>query len=213
MSLYVPEHFRSADSAAAHDLIEGHPLCLLVSVEEGTPRFSPVPVFLDRDHGALGRLRFHLARANPQSVRLAERSEASLVFHGPETYVSPDWYVDTKLPPTWNYELVIAHGRATPLDDDGLLRLLADLSHDQERRLDKVPWTMEKMGEDSVRGLLRGILGFAFEIDRLEAKSKLSQNRSPADRASVRRALAAQPGQRAHEVAARMAAVDPDHDA
>ena len=197
MSLYVPEHFRTADQTAAHDLIEGHPLCLLVSVEEGTPRFSPVPVLLDRDHGALGRLRFHLARA----LRVRE------------TYVTPDWYVDTKLPPTWNYELVIAHGRATPLDDDGLLRLLADLSHDQERHLDKVPWTMEKMGEDRVRGLLRGIIGFAFEIDRLEAKSKLSQNRSPADRASVRRALAAQPGQRAHEVAARMAAVDPDHEA
>jgi transcriptional regulator len=41
--------------------------------------------------------------------------------------------------------------------------------------------------------MLKAIVGFAIPIDRLEGKRKLSQNRSAADIAGVRKGLAASP--------------------
>ena len=209
MPLYTPDHFR-ADRATAHALIAAHPLGLVFSVAsaDAPPQVSPVPVLVDADAGELGEVRFHLARANPQTGQLLEDERATFVFQASSSYVSPDWYVDTRLPPTFNYEVVVAHGRSSALDDKAVRTLLDDLSRDQERRLDKVPWTSEKMGEDRVRGLMRGIVGFRFTIERLEAKSKLGQNRAPADRAALRKALAAGATPGSRDLAARMEAVD-----
>ena len=212
MSLYVPDHFRTPSPAASHALIETHPLGLLVSVAGRAPMFSPVPVLLDAANGEQGTIRFHLARSNPHCAQLVADGEATFVFQGPQTYVSPDWYVDPELPPTWNYEVVIAHGRATPLDDDGLRRLLTDLSAAQEGRLEKTPWTPDKMGEERIRGLMRGITGFTFAIETIEAKSKLSQNRAAPDRESLREALDAEGNEGARHISRRMAELDPDRE-
>ena len=126
MPLYTPEHFR-ADTDEAHALIDAHSLGLLIT-GGNEPDVTPVPVLLDRGEGEFGALRFHLARANAQATALGQTGAATLVFQGAGTYVSPDWYTDPKLPPTWNYEVVVAHGRAFALDADGLRILLDDLS-------------------------------------------------------------------------------------
>ncbi len=202
--MYLPDAFRIDTAEQAQALIRQNALALLVVVQDGAPEFSPVPVMLDEHVGPFGRLRFHLARANPVAEILARDAASSLVFSGAQTYVSPDWYTDRKLPPTWNYEVVVARGRVTPLDDDGLRALLDDLSADQERRLDKRPWTPDKMGEERIRGLMRGIVGFAVEIEVFEGKAKLSQNRADADRESLGRALSEANDPDARAVAARM---------
>jgi len=52
--------------------------------------------------------------------------------------------------------------------------------------------------------MLRGIVGVALPIERLEGKWKLSQNRSAADRRGVREALASSNDAGDRALAARM---------
>ena len=87
--------------------------------------------------------------------------------------------------PTWNYAVVHAHGRTTVLEESGLVRVLDDLSAAQEGRLQKTPWTPQKMNQKLYREMRRAIVGFQMPIERLEGKWKMSQNRPDAARAGV----------------------------
>jgi transcriptional regulator len=191
--MYQPKHFRNDDHARLHDLIRGNALGILITVVDGSPKVNHVPVVLDAHIGICGRLRFHLARANPLADLLQSPpegpSEVMFVFRGEQTYVSPDWYGQENMVPTWNYAVVHAHGHVAVLDDNDLIGVLDDLSATQEGALQKTPWTTQKMDQDLYREMRRAIVGFQMPIERLIGKSKMSQNRPDAARAGVISAL------------------------
>ncbi|XXX74412.1 FMN-binding negative transcriptional regulator [Sorangium sp. So ce134] len=189
--MYSPEVFVETDRDRLFDLIERHSFgCLMAPDDRGGIEIAHLPFVLDRDAGPSGRLRAHVARANP-IWRLATGGRPVVaVFSGPHGYVSPRWYEQpTRQVPTWNYAVVHAHGRAAgPMSRGDLTRLLDDLSGIHERGAAE-PWSTGELDRELHENLLRGIVGLTIEIDRLEGKFKLSQNRSPADQARVVGAL------------------------
>ena len=187
--MYVPRHFSQDDTAVVHDLIRRNAFATLVTELSGRLDATHVPVVLDAEHGHLGRLRFHLARANPTSKALADGREILLVFVGANTYISPDWYANENLVPTWNYAVVHAYGSASAMDDTALRRLLDDLSASQENQLPKKPWTTDKMPPELVDKMCKAIVGFDVPIAELQAKWKFNQNRGADDRNGVVAAL------------------------
>lgn len=202
--MYVPRHFAQEDAAAAHDLIGENAFATLVTEVSGRLDATHVPVVLDAGRGRHGTLRFHLARANPTCEALECGSEILMVFVGPNTYVSPDWYAAENLVPTWNYAVVHAYGVARRMDGAELRRLLDDLSASQEKRLPKTPWTTGKMPEALVEKMCQAIVGFELPITELQAKWKLNQNRGSEDRAGVVEALETLGGDGKLAVAASM---------
>ena len=187
--MYVPRHFSQDDTAVAHDLIRTNVFATLVTEISGRLDATHVPVVLDAQRGALGSLRFHLARANPTSKALADKREVLMVFTGPHTYISPDWYANENLVPTWNYAVVHAYGTPRAVDETELRRLLDDITASQENDLPKKPWTTDKMPSDLVGKLCKAIVGFDLPITELQGKWKLNQNRGSDDRAGVVSAL------------------------
>ena len=206
--MYVPRHFSQDDTAVVHDLIRRNVFATLVTELSGRLEATHVPVVLDAEHGRLGRLRFHLARANPTSKTLAEGREALMIFVGPNTYISPDWYANENLVPTWNYAVVHAYGSASTMDDTALRRLLDDLSASQENQLPKTPWTTDKMPPELVDRMCQAIVGFDLPIAELQAKWKFNQNRGADDRNGVVAALDELGGESKLAVAETMRALD-----
>lgn len=206
--MYVPRHFSQDDTAVAHDLIRSHVFATLVTEVAGRLDATHVPVLLDAERGGLGSLRFHLARANPTSKALTDGREALAVFVGPHTYVSPDWYADENLVPTWNYAVVHAYGVPRAMSNVELRRLLDDLSASQEKLLAKTPWTTDKMPPELVDKMCKAIVGFDFPITELQSKWKFNQNRGAADRAGVVAALEELGGESKHAVAATMRSLE-----
>jgi transcriptional regulator len=202
--VYVPRHFSQDDVGAAHDLISTNVFATLVTEVSGRLDATHVPVVLDADRGVNGTLRFHLARANPTSAALETGPELLMVFVGPHTYISPDWYTNENLVPTWNYAVVHAYGVPRVLDDAELRRLLEDLSASQESRLPKSPWTMDKIPPALVDKMCKAIVGFELVIDELQSKWKFNQNRGADDRAGVTHALTELGGEANLAVAATM---------
>lgn len=213
--MYTPRHFAFPDGAldALHDLIEAHNFGILVAAADdpaAPPEAVHMPFVLDRARGAHGTLIGHVARANPIWRRFAPGRPVLVVFQGPHTYISPDWYATRGLVPTWNYLAVHAYGTPSLLESEDAIRAaLAALGATMEAGLaPKPPWTMDQVAESTLRSLIGAIVAFEIGIERLEGKRKLNQNRAPRDRAAVIAALEAQDTPDATAVARHMRILD-----
>jgi transcriptional regulator len=187
--MYRPGPYVQDDAKVLHDIIRERSFCLVAAVVDGEAQFAYAPVVVD-DDGSRGRVRFHLARANPLAKLDGARVRLSCL--GPDAYVSPDWYKTEGMVPTWNYVAVEGAGIAQQLDKTGLRQLLVDLSAVHEERLrPKKPWTIDKVPKAKMDALLNAIVGFSVSFETLEGKFKLSQDKKPEDFDSVVAALEA----------------------
>jgi transcriptional regulator len=185
---------------------------LITSGADGYPAATMLPVVWDE---TAGRLVLHMARANPHWKSIEPASPGLAVVTGPEAYVSPSWYASKvehgKVVPTWNYSAVHFSGRVTAHHDPEWLReavtLLTDVHEGRRADLGHERWSVDDAPARYVDGQLRAIVGIELAVERVEAKAKLSQNRSEADRSGVVAGLRAEGGGRGEtQVADRMAA-------
>ncbi len=186
--MYQPDHFRVDDLAEMHALMRARPLATLVSAGELGLYATHLPTML-KSEGPFGAIECHLARGNPHWKDLAAGGEALMMFHGPDAYITPSWYPSKaehgKTVPTWNYAAVHAYGRPAVMEDATWLRRHVGELTDQQERGEAQPWAVTDAPERYVEVMLRGIVGFRFEITRLEGKWKMSQNREMRDRAGT----------------------------
>ncbi len=191
--MYLPDHFRVDDLAAMHALMRARPLATLISAGASGLYATHLPTVLKAE-GPFGAIECHLSRANPHWKDLAAGGEALMIFQGPEAYVTPNWYPSKsehgKTVPTWNYAAVHAYGRPAVMQDPTWLRRHVGELTDQQERREAQPWAVSDAPERYVETMLRGIVGFRFDIARLEGKWKMSQNREMKDRAGVVQGLA-----------------------
>ncbi len=196
--MYLPASYREDRREVQFELIRTHPLGLLISSGPDGLMANQVPFTAYPDEGASGVLRMHMARANPQWKEFAGLAECLVVFQGPHTYISPNWYptkAEThKVVPTWNYATVHVWGRPRIHEDAGWLRRQIDdlTSAHEGKRPD--PWKVSDAPADFVAAQLKAIGGIEIAITRIEGKWKMSQNRSEADRRGVVEGLRADGG-------------------
>jgi len=141
---------------------------------------TPMPLLWDAERRVVIG---HIARANPQ-WRLGS-GRGLIVLAGPEAYVSPSYYPSKaehgKTVPTWNYETVHLSGVVGWFDDaarlEEVVRCLSAF-HEGDR---PEPWRIEDAPRGYIDALLRGIVGVEMRVERVEAKQKLSQNKSSPD--------------------------------
>jgi transcriptional regulator len=188
--VYLPPHFTESrpEVLAAH--LERHDFALLVSCGSSKPIASHIPIMVERDGPAM-HLVGHLARPNPQLADLVEGAEVLTIFMGPHAYVSPSWYEAGPAVPTWNYADVHAYGRVRLIEDKDWLRRLLRRLTDRHEAGSPSSWRMQDLPEPYLQGMLNGIVGLDIEVDRLEGKFKLSQNRPGGDRPRIVAALEA----------------------
>lgn len=187
--MYQPTHFREDRLEVQHRLVREHPLGLLITAGAGGLMANPIPFTLELSASERGTLRAHLARANPQVHELAAVSECLVVFQGPQAYVTPSWYATKretgKVVPTWNYATVHAWGRPRVTEDADWLRQQLEALTQQQEEARSTPWDVGDAPAPFIAAQLKGIVGLEIEVDRLEGKWKVSQNRPEGDRKGV----------------------------
>jgi transcriptional regulator len=200
MSLYTPAHFEMHDRPAAARLMHEHSFATLITPASPEPMVSHLPLLLIPGCEPHGTLLGHFARANPHWQHAAE-VQSIAVFHGPHAYISPSWYgAPERMVPTWNYATVHAHGTVEIVNDAiEAQRIIAALVQRFEGARAE-PWKFQR-DERERDALMGAIVPFRMRIRRIDAKFKLSQNRSRDDRARVIAALRAEGYADAHETA------------
>ena len=188
--MYIPEHFRARHHSTAIEFMRANPFAILISTDDNGPFATHVPLVVRQD-GERILLRGHVAKANPHWRYLEQQPRCLVIFHGPHAYISPTNYATRENVPTWNYGAVHVYGRArTYSAPDELLAMLHELiplfePAYAEQWANLSPAYRERM--------LSHIVGFEIAVTKIEAKFKLSQNRTTAEQENVITSLRAAP--------------------
>lgn len=182
-SLYIPKPHLVEDRKFLQDFMDEFAFADLVTASPGI-RITHIPTFINRSAGPYGTVFGHVSRQNAQSRCFDGTQPAVIVFRGPDSYISPTWYSKPDAVPTWNFAVVHATGRPKPIAETKALHgLLAQLIAKFEGP--KSGYDFAKLPESYTNGLIGGILGFEMQIELLEGKCKLGQERSDADKQSI----------------------------
>ena len=183
--MYTPAAFVESDPDAIAAFFIEHPMAQLVTMTDAGLVATPLPMLFHPSADSPGSLVGHVARANRQWAETVPTVEALAIFTGANAYISPNWYPAKaehgKVVPTWNYETVHVRGVFVVHDDLHWKRaLVTRLTQHHESKFD-APWAVEDAPADYIDSMLNAIVGIELQITSIQAKRKLSQNRSPED--------------------------------
>jgi transcriptional regulator len=221
--MYLPRHFTLSDMAEIQAFVAAAQAADLVTFDGTKPVSTLLPVIWDCPAGpavagqdsesgpaGYGRLLGHIAIANDQWRTALPGAQALAIVHGPQAYISPSWYEAKarhgRVVPTWNYEAVHLTGTVTFHQDTQWLRELVTRLTRLHEHGRPHQWAVTDAPPDYIDGQLRAIVGVELAITAVEAKQKLSQNRSKMDREGVVEGLRAEPGPGPAAIADRIAA-------
>src|SRR5687767_5959902 len=124
--MYIPKQFEEPKVEVMHELIRANPLATLVTLSSSGLNANHIPLHLSQEPSPFGTLRGHVARSNPVWTDLTSNVDVLVIFHGPDTYITPSWYATKKetgkVVPTWNYVVVHAYGSLRIMDDAAWVR-------------------------------------------------------------------------------------------
>ena len=186
--VYVPDYFKPDDESVRQLLLHHGAVDLVTATPDGLRATMLPMIYVEPDAGLpeapLGLLRGHFARKNDH-WKQPVIGEAMAIVRGVDGYITPTWY-ETKrehgrVVPTWNYITAHVYGELSIHDDpewvEANVRALTG-KHEEARR---PQWGVDDAPAQFVSGQLRAIVGVELVISRIDAKYKLSQNRSEQD--------------------------------
>ena len=205
--MYSPSYNRVDDSAQVLDFVRENRFGVLVTTgPDGVPRATHLPFAFrggaDAAESEGWTLVAHLARANSQWEDFAGEREALVIFSGPHAYISPTHYERVLSVPTWNYIAVHAYGVPTVLAEPAAARAALDTLIAAEE-----PGYAERLAaypDEFVAGMLRAIVAFEIKVSRVEARYKLSQDRTEGERQTIVAALSKSAYEAERNIAAAM---------
>lgn len=189
--VYTPDHFAIADPSVLLRVMRENSFATLVSATPGGLQATHIPLLVDDVAGAMV-LTGHFARANQHWKALegpdGTESESLAIFAGPHAYISPSWYEPGPAVPTWDYVTVHAYGRPSIVSDPAeRMEILRRTVETYEQNRDE-PWPLEGQDAEYLSRLAGGTVAFRMQVERIEGKAKLGQNR-PAQQPGVVAAL------------------------
>jgi transcriptional regulator len=199
--MYIPEHFRARHNSDAVAFMRAHPFTILVSSTPEGPFATHLPLSIHETPDQV-LLRGHVAMANRHWRYLQENPDCLTIFHGPHAYISPSNYATAESVPTWNYAAVHAYGKARILDNLHELEPMLEelISSFDDAYLPQ--W--EALGKDYRARMLSHIVGFEIAVTSIEAKFKLSQNRTRDERSHIIQSLGSAPDSNISDIAELM---------
>ena len=164
------------------EVIKSYPLATLISVKNNMPFITHLPLIYNEDNKLIG----HIDKFNPHAELLQNSNEVTIIFSGPQCYISPSIYTTTQLP-TWNYIKVHIKGTVTAINDaesvkESMVKMTEFLEQpDHNYKLD--------IDNPKMEGFINYVKGFEINITNWEGKFKLSQDKKSQDIANAKAQL------------------------
>jgi transcriptional regulator len=184
--VYIPEFNRQEDRAVTIAFMRANPFAILVSNVGGIPFATHLPLLVDEagDHLVV---KGHMAKANAHWKSMKEGEESLVMFHGPHAYISPSLYEIRESVPTWNYAAVHVYGEPTLFSDEEGLKDTLHRMIDTFESSYMAQWS--ELSDEYRSRMMKHIVGFEIKAKRVEAKFKLSQNRTKGEQTRVIQSL------------------------
>jgi transcriptional regulator len=179
---YPPKHHQDTNINHMIEVIKNYPLATIISTKNNTPYITHLPLIYNEN----GKLIGHIDKFNPQAELLKDKNPITIIFSGPQCYISPTIYSTTQLP-TWNYIKVHLTGTVNAIESkEALKNSIVKMTEFLENPEQK--YILEPDNQRMI-GALDYINMFEIGIDTWEGKFKLSQDKKPQDIANAKAEL------------------------
>ena len=178
---YPPPKHQDNNKDHLIEVIKTYPLATIISVKDNKPLITHLPLIWDGN-----KLIGHIDIYNPQAKLLKDNNELTILFYGPQCYISPSVYTTTQLP-TWNYIRVHLKGTVKAIESKAALKKsLITMTEFLEAPDHKYVLEPDNPRMDHN---LNYIEMFEIDITHWEGKFKLSQDKNPKDIRAAREEL------------------------
>lgn len=179
--MFIPNLFTFDDKSEIIAFMKQYSFATIITIKDNIPIGTQLPFVIEKRSDKL-ILSSHFAVANEQT-KYIEENISLVIFTEPHAYISPVHYDKRESVPTWDYIAVHAYGKAKISEDEaakvkGLEQMIRFYEKDYQQQWDSLP-------EKFKQGMLRGIVAFELEVIDLQAKKKLSQNKTEAERKRI----------------------------
>ncbi len=179
--MYIPSYYKLEDKDEVVSFIRKYNFAPIVTSNNGHPQATHIPFHISEKDGVIS-FTAHMARANKHWQDFDEQ-EVLIIFSGPHAYISPSFYEKEQNVPTWNYLAVHVYGKAHVVKDEARgYEILNELTQQSEPEYLK-QW--ERLDNKYREGLFKGIVAFEVEVKEIQAKHKMSQNKTANERRNI----------------------------
>jgi transcriptional regulator len=177
--VYIPKYYREEDHRKILAFLRENNFAALVTFDGERPIATHVPVeVVESEDG--WKIYGHISRANPQKKTFGEQ-EALLIFQGAHTYISARWYAEVDVP-TWDYMIAHVYGKVREIQGEELYSVLSRLVQNHESNSS---YRLEGLPQEMVQKEIKGIIGFAVDVTRVDGGYKLSQGKTEEERKNI----------------------------
>jgi transcriptional regulator len=172
--MYIPNTYKVTDKAKIVSFMRRFSFATVITSKKDFPIATHLP-FIIKEEGDKLLLLSHFARQNEQWKDI-EGGTVMVIFNEPHAYISPTNYEKELNVPTWNYVAVHAYGVGHIITQPEDVMALLESTIDNYEAGYREQWN--RLPEKYKTGQAMGIVAFKVEVTDLQAKEKLSQNKT-----------------------------------
>lgn len=198
--MYIPSFNKFEDKQEVINFMKRYSFGTIVTATNNLPIANHLPFIVEEKDDKI-IISSHFAKANPQALDIVD-NDVLVIFTEPHAYISPKHYEKETNVPTWNYIAVHAYGKARLLEGEQAHMELLERTINAFEPDYFQQWAA--LSQDYKSKMIKGIIGFELIVTDLQAKSKLSQNRTPKEQNNIIDALKTSSNTNESDIAAYM---------
>lgn len=179
--MYIPAVNLMSDKTAIVEFMKRFSFATIITAKENLPIATHLPFLVTIKDDQIV-LTSHFAKANGQWKDI-QYNKILVIFSEPHAYISPDHYDEKLNVPTWNYISVHAYGKGSLITEEESLFELLESTIDNYEPAYQQQWN--SFSQDYKVKMSKGIVGFQIVVTELQAKKKLSQNRTDTEKQKI----------------------------
>lgn len=195
--MYIPKNFLATDQGEIVDFMKRYSFATIVTAQKNLPIATHLP-FIISERADKVILTAHFAKANLHWKDL-EGARVLVIFNEPHAYISPRHYESELNVPTWNYFSVHAYGKARLITETGDTIKVLEATIENYEIGYKQQW--DSLPDEYKLKTIKGIVAFEVVVSDLQAKKKLSQNKTAGERNSIINALSSSDDKNERDIA------------
>jgi len=179
--MYIPKLNLATDKSEIVSFMQQFSFATIITAKNNIPVATHLPFLVSiKDENVI--LTSHFAKANDQWKDI-EDFKNLIIFSEPHAYISPKHYDKELEVPTWNYISVHAYGQGKLLTETAKAFEILESTIDNYEASYRQQW--ESFPEDYKLKMVKGIVAFEITVTDLQAKKKLSQNKTEAEKNKI----------------------------
>ena len=179
--MYIPKINAMTEREEVVAFMKQFSFATIITAKENFPVATHLPFLVSVKEDKI-ILTSHFAKANEHWAAVVE-NKVLVIFTEPHAYISPKNYDKELNVPTWNYISIHAYGQGKLITRTDKVIEILEATIDNYELAYMQQWN--SLPEDFKLKMIKGIVAFEIEVTELQAKKKLSQNKTDAEQRRI----------------------------